>query len=129
MRKTKKPSTRSDCRRPHFTSKMLELEAEEMEQTKLKEYLLGLKEKLLAAKKKKAAGMPDHLMYSKRLHHFADQFLRSQGKKIPIVSLLADKAAVDEFITSSNTDFRARYSKLWAFLLHEEKRVSMVKRT
>lgn len=107
---------------------MIHMEAEELEQKKLREYLLGLKEKLLAAKNKKISENRDHLLYNKRLHHFADQFLRSKGKQKPMISLFVDKYSIEEFIQSSNTDFRNRYSKLWAFMLHEEKRLSMIKR-
>ena len=98
---------------------MINMESEELEQVKLKEYLLGLKAKLLAAMNKKKSETGDHLLYNKKLHHFADKFLRSKGKQKPSVSLLADRNTVDEFIAVSNAEFRQKYSKLWAFMLHE----------
>lgn len=107
---------------------MLNLETKELEQTQLKEYLLGLKQKLLDSKKKKNSEGGDHLMYNKRIHHFADQFLQSKGHKIPTVSLLIDKATVEEFIASSNADFRQKYSKQRALTVHQDKRVSMPRR-
>lgn len=107
---------------------MMKLEGEELEQTKLKEYLLGLKEKLLAAQKKKQSEEADHLLYNQRIHHFADQFLRSQGQQIPLINLYVDKFLIDDFISTTNGNFRNKYSKLWAYMLHEEKRIGLGKR-
>lgn len=97
----------------------------------MKDYLYGLKDKLVKLNKKNSrsfASPDDYFPFKKKMHHFADQFLRSKGILRPMVPMKVDKAFLDEFVQHCNNDFRQKYSKLWAQMLHEEKRLSMIRR-
>ena len=109
---------------------MIKLETEELDQENLKDYVYGLKDKLSKLTKKNSRNFSsqDYFPFKKKMHHFADQYLTSKGILRPMVPMKVDKALLEDFVQQSNNQFRHKYAKLWAQMLHEDKRINMAKR-
>ena len=82
----------------------------------------------MTKKSKHQAAAQDYLPYRKKMHHFADQYLSSKGLTRPFMPMAVDKTMFEDFVNFANIDFRNRYSKRWAQLMHDEKRIAMMKR-